>query len=59
MFVNDDGKKCGLPLAAVDRDVRTMTRYDLMSYQCDLGHRSYFRQEPVERVSRRDRAKDG
>lgn len=33
-----DGKECGFPLTQVDREVR----YDLATYVCSLGHRSYF-----------------
>jgi hypothetical protein len=50
-----DGKECGLPLAQVDCEAEKIARYDLATYQCGLGHRSYCLQEPFERVLRSDR----
>ena len=50
-----EGKQCGLPLAQVDREIEKIARYDLATYQCGLGHRSYFLQEPFERVLRSDK----
>jgi hypothetical protein len=37
-----DGKECGLPLTRVDPEAEKIARYDLATYQCSLGHRSYF-----------------
>ena len=54
-----EGKQCGLPLAQVDREIEKIARYDLATYQCGLGHRSYFLQEPFERVLRSDRKTSG
>ena len=54
-----EGKECGLPLAQVDREAEKIARYDLATYQCGLGHRSYFLQEPLERVLRRVRKTNG
>lgn len=41
-----DGKECGLPLSPVERQAEKIARYDLVTYQCGLGHRSYFLLEP-------------
>jgi hypothetical protein len=41
-----DGKECDLPLTQVDREAEKIARYDLATYQCSLGHRSYFLHEP-------------
>ena len=41
-----DGKGCGLPLSQIDREAKKIARYDLATYQCGLGHRSYFVLEP-------------
>jgi hypothetical protein len=60
-----DGKECGLPLTQVDREAGKIARYDLVTYACNLGHRSYFLLEPrIESQTfghdpPRDRAKDG
>jgi hypothetical protein len=60
-----DGKECGLPLTQVDREVGKIARYDLVTYACSLGHRSYFLLEPPIEIQTflhdppRDRAKDG
>jgi hypothetical protein len=55
-FVN--GKECDLPLTEVDREAEKIARYDLATYQCGLGHRSYFLHEPKGQP-RRDKEKDG
>ena len=60
-----DGKECGRELTEVDREAKKIARYDLATYQCSLGHRSYILLEPrfesqtFRHVPRRDRAKDG
>jgi hypothetical protein len=41
-----DGKECGLPLSQVDGKAEKIARYNLVTYQCGLGHRSYFLLEP-------------
>jgi hypothetical protein len=41
-----DGKECGLPLTLVDLEGKKVARYDLGTYECSLGHRSYFLLEP-------------
>jgi hypothetical protein len=41
-----DGKACGLPLSEVDREAKKIARYDFVTYECGLGHRSYFLREP-------------
>ena len=50
-----DGKACGLPLIQVDCEAKKIARYDLVTSECGLGHRSYFLQEPFARVLRSDR----
>jgi len=47
-----EGKECGLPLAPVNCEAKKIARYDLVTSECGLGHRSYFLQEPFERVLR-------
>jgi hypothetical protein len=44
-----DGKECGLPVTLVDRESGKIARYDLGTYQCILGHRSYFLLEETEK----------
>ena len=41
-----DGKECGLSLTQVDLEAEKIARYDLATYQCSLGHRSYILLEP-------------
>ena len=41
-----DGRECGLPLTLVDLEGKKIARYDLATYECDLGHRTYFLLEP-------------
>ena len=41
-----DGKECGLPLTLVDLEEKKIARYDLATYECSLGHRTYFLTEP-------------
>ena len=45
-----DGKECGLPVTLVDREAGKIARYDLGTYQCTLGHRSYFLLEETEKM---------
>ena len=44
MFV--DGKECGRELTEVEVEAKKLARYDLVVYECSLGHRSYFLREP-------------
>ena len=37
-----DGKECGLPLIPTDLEAEKIARYDLATYECGLGHRTYF-----------------
>jgi hypothetical protein len=37
-----DGKECGLPVILVEREAERVARYDLATYECGLGHRTYF-----------------
>jgi xylose isomerase len=41
-----DGKECGLLLTQVDLEAEKIARYALATYQCSLGHRTYFLLEP-------------
>ena len=49
MFV--DGKECGRELTRVDLEAEKIARYDLATYQCSLGHRSYILLEPRSKAS--------
>ena len=46
-----EGKECGLPLTLLEAEVRKIAIYEVVTYKCSLGHRSYFLHEP--RSSRR------
>ena len=35
------GKECGHPLTRVDLQAEKIAGYDLTTYPCSLGHRSY------------------
>jgi hypothetical protein len=52
-----DSKECGLPLTRVDLEVEKIARYDLATYQCSLGHRSYILLEPRSKTRPSDRAR--
>ena len=41
-----DGEECGHPLTLVDLEGKKIARYDLATYECSLGHRTYFLTEP-------------
>ena len=41
-----DGKECGSELTEVEVEAKKLARYDLVTYKCSLGHRSYFLPEP-------------
>lgn len=41
-----DGKECGRPLTLIDLQGEKIARYDLATYECTLGHRSYILLEP-------------
>ena len=43
-----DGKECGLQLYPIDGEAQKVARYDLGTYRCGLGHRSYFLLEPSQ-----------
>jgi hypothetical protein len=51
-----DGKECDLPLTQVDREAEKITRYELATYECGLGHRSYFLHEPKDQPQRNKEA---
>ena len=53
-----DGIECDLPLTQVDCEAEKIARYDLAAYQCPLGHRSYFLNEPKGQPQR-DKETDG
>ncbi len=57
MFV--DGKECGGPLTRVDLEAEKIARYDLATYQCSLGHRSYILHEPRSKARSSDMACEG
>ena len=37
-----DGKECNLPLIPVSLEAEKIARYDLVTYECGLGHRTCF-----------------
>ena len=37
-----DGKECNLPLIPVALEAEKIARYDLVTYECGLGHRTCF-----------------
>jgi len=45
------GKECGRPLTLIDLEGEKIARYDLATYECSLGHRSYILLEPKTRNS--------
>ena len=53
-----DGKDCGLPADPSRSRSRKIARYDLATYQCGLGHRSYFLLEPRSKAKPSDRARE-
>jgi hypothetical protein len=54
-----DGKECGGPLTRVDLEAGKIARYDLATYQCSLGHRSYILFEPRSKARPSDMACEG
>ena len=56
MFV--DGKECGRELTRVDLEAEKIARYDLATYQCSLGHRSYILLEPRSKARPSDMARE-
>ena len=53
-----DGKKCGRPLILVDLEVKKIARYDLATYKCSLGHRSYSLLEPKSKAEPSDMTRE-
>ena len=53
-----DGKECGRPLTRVDLEAEKIARYDLATYQCSLGHRSYILLEPRSKARPSDMARE-
>src|SRR5512132_462467 len=53
-----DGKECGHPLTRVDLEAEKIARYDLATYQCSLGHRSYILLEPRSKARPYDMARE-
>jgi hypothetical protein len=41
-----DGKECGLSLILIEDEVEKIARYEVATYKCSRGHRSYFLNEP-------------
>jgi len=53
-----DGKECDRPLTRVDLEAEKIARYDLATYQCSLGHRSYILLEPRSKARPSDMARE-
>ena len=53
-----DGKECGRELTRVDLEAERIARYDLATYQCSLGHRSYKLVEPRSEARPSDMARE-
>ena len=53
-----DGKECGRELTRVDLEAEKIARYDLATYQCSLGHRSYILLEPRSKARPSDVARE-
>ena len=53
-----DGKECDRPLTLVDLEAEKIARYDLATYQCSLGHRSYKLLEPRSKARPSDMARE-
>jgi hypothetical protein len=53
-----DGKECGRELTRVDLEAEKIARYDLATYQCSLGHRSYKLLEPRSKARPSDMARE-
>jgi hypothetical protein len=53
-----DGKECGSELTRVDLEAEKIARYDLATYQCSLGHRSYILLEPQSKARPSDMARE-
>jgi hypothetical protein len=41
-----DGKECGLPLMLIEGEIEKIAIYEVTTYKCSRGHRSYFLNEP-------------
>jgi hypothetical protein len=41
-----DGKRCDLPLILIEGEVEKIAIYEVATYKCSRGHRSYFLNEP-------------
>jgi hypothetical protein len=54
-----DGKEYGRELTRVDLETEKIARYDLATYQCSLGHRSYILLEPRSKARPHDMAREG
>ena len=53
-----EGKACDRPLTPVDLEAEKIARYDLVTYECGLGHRTCFLlDESKARPSIRDEIK--
>jgi hypothetical protein len=50
VFVDGSAKECGLPLIPVDLEAEKIARYDLVTYECGLGHRIHFLLEPESKA---------
>ena len=54
-----DSKECGHPLTRVHLEAEKIARYDLATYQCNLGHRSYILLEPRSKAGPPDMLREG
>jgi hypothetical protein len=41
-----DGKECGLPLTLIEGEIEKIAIYEVTTYKCSRGHRSYFLNDP-------------
>ncbi len=58
VFVDVDGKECGRELTRVDLEAEKIARYELATYLCSLGHRSYKLLEPRSKARPSDMARE-
>ena len=52
-----EGKACDHPLTPVDLEAKKIARYDLVTYECGLGHRRLLLDESKARPLSRDEIK--
>jgi hypothetical protein len=55
-----EGKACDRPLTPVDLEAEKIARYNLVTYECGLGHRTLLLDESKARpLSRDEKKQDG